>query len=96
MSDQERTQHIRDNASRTKLYKQIIDDLLDSPRLKAINNAKDKDDFATIEIWTLWLWSYIVQLLDDLICVVGKQHWREESEDMIREVVWIDIKRYTK
>ena len=55
MTDQERKQHVRDKASTTELYKDIIEDLIASPRFKKINRAKDENDYATIEIGTHWL-----------------------------------------
>jgi len=87
MSDSEYEKFVRDNASKTQMYNDILSDLAhehNSNRCKMIL-AKDEDDYARIEIWTNYLAKYIIRLVNKMISTIWEENGREESEDWIRE-----------
>ena len=94
------SQEVWRKADQTDLYRDILFDLTEDPQNPnkgEIIMAKNADDFAKVIIGTNFLWKYIVQLVNDIISTVGQNQWWEESEDKIRDAIWLAIlKRYTK
>lgn len=94
MNNKERSEYVWNNAEKTKLYSDIIDDLLYS-WMWQFKIAKDENDYAKIEIWVNYLWKYIVQLVNDTIEYISESEWWEESEDKYKKSIWLkDMCRY--
>lgn len=100
MTEQEYLKKVWDKADQTKMYKDILHDLIEDPEnpyRAEIIRAKNEDDFAKIVIGTNFLWKYIVQLVNDMVSYVWEKHWWEESEDEIRKEIGLEIlQKYIK
>ena len=99
MKDKEYIKKVWKEADNTMLYNEIINDLtnLRNERIDKYERAKNKDDYAKVTIWVNFLWKYIVQLVNDMVCYVWEKEGWEESEDEIRNGIWLSaLNRYEK
>ena len=86
MTKKDYNQFVRDYASTTTLYDEVLNDLLASWEAR-FTPAQNVDDLSKIEIGVHYLLSYTVQLVNDVIEVIAKEEGWEESAEMYREMV---------
>lgn len=100
MKDEKYAKLVWNKADKTKMYKDILNDLIqdkENPYRWETIRAKDENDYARVIIWTNFLWKYIVQLVNDMISYVWQKEWWEETEDLIRKDIGLEeLMRYKK